>query len=88
MIGATPAQLAVDLGDLALEVIDQLKTGVDGAAPGLRDLQAVKQLTAGDPEQVGHRAGLAERDQRRVDAMLEHRAVLDQVQPEARLLAL
>jgi hypothetical protein len=78
----------VDVVDLALEVLDQRQTGVDGAAPRLRDRDAVEQLAAGDAEQVGHRARVPERDQRRVDAVLEHRAVLDQVQPEARLLAL
>src|SRR5208283_6163544 len=37
VIGSRSAQLAVDLIDLALEIPDQLKARVDGAAPGLRE---------------------------------------------------
>ena len=47
-----------------------------------------QQLAALDPEQVGDRAGPPEVDQGRVDAVLQHRAVLDQVQAEAGELAL
>jgi hypothetical protein len=74
--------------DLLVEVIHQLQARVDGRAPRLRDLQTIKQLTAGDAEQVGDRARVLERDHRGVNAVLEHRAVLDQVQAEARKLAL
>jgi len=71
--------LLIDRVDLAVQVADQLKAGVDGPAPRLRDLQAIEQLTAGDTEQVADRTRMAEGDQRRVDAVLEHRAVLDQM---------
>jgi hypothetical protein len=67
----------VDVVDLALEVLDQLKAGVDGASPRRRDRDAVKQLAACDAEQIGHRTRVPERDQCRVDPVLEHRAVLD-----------
>jgi hypothetical protein len=49
MVGVAGPQFAVDLIDLALEVLDQPKAGVDGAAPRLRDLQAVEQLAAYRP---------------------------------------
>jgi hypothetical protein len=52
------------------------------------DLEAVEQVAAGVPEQIGDRAGVAESDQRRVDAVLQRGAVAHQVQPEARQLAL
>jgi hypothetical protein len=64
------------------------RPGVDRRTPWRRDLETVPQLAAGDTEQVGDRAGVPEGDQRGVDAVLEHRAMLDQVQPEASQLAL
>src|SRR3954453_716440 len=88
MVGAAEAQLLVDLIDLGVEVADQLKAGVDGPAPRLRDRDPIEQLTAGDAEQIADRARVPEGDQRRVDAMLEHRAVLDQMHPKARQLTL
>jgi hypothetical protein len=71
-----------------LEVADQRDRGRDVAAPGLRDLEALQEPSALDPEQVGDRAGPSEVDQRRVDPLLEHRAVLDQVEAKAGQLAL
>ena len=56
--------------------------------PWLGELELREQSPAGDPEQVGHRDLVAERDQRGMDAVLEDRAVLDQVQPPPRALAL
>jgi hypothetical protein len=88
VFGAAGLELAVDLGDEALEFVDRLEAGIDRAAPWLRDLEPVKQLAAGDAEQVGDRAGMPEGDHRRMDAALQAGLVLDQVQPEARLLAL
>jgi hypothetical protein len=35
VVGAEPAQLALALGDLALELVDQPQAGVDRALPGL-----------------------------------------------------
>src|SRR5208283_1396838 len=86
VIGSRSAQLAVDLIDLALEIPDRLKARVDGAAPGLRDVQALEQFAAGYPEQIADRARMPEGHERRVNAVLEHRAVLDQVQAKASLL--
>jgi hypothetical protein len=88
VIGARGAQLAIDRVDLAVQIVDQPEAGVDGPAPRLRNVETVQQLAAGDAEQVGDRARVPEGDQGRVDAVLEHRAVLDQVHPKARQLAL
>ena len=81
-------QPAVDLGDLAFELVDQPDRGGDVRAPGLGHLQPLEQTAAFGPEEIGHRAGAAEVDQRRVDAVLERRLVLDKVEPEASELAL
>jgi hypothetical protein len=88
MVGARGPQLAIDRVDLAVEVIDEMQARVDGPAPRLRNVEAVQQLAARDTEQISDRARVPEGDQRRVDAMLEHRSVLDQVHPKASLLAL
>ena len=61
MVGARGPQLLVDRVDLAVEVIDEMQARVDGAAPRLRDVEAVQQLTAGDAEQVRDRARVPER---------------------------
>jgi hypothetical protein len=50
VVGAAAAQLLVDLCDLALEIVDQLKARVDAATPWLRYFQAIEQLTAGYPK--------------------------------------
>jgi hypothetical protein len=65
------AELSVHGLDLALEVVDQSQRGGDVRTPGLGDLESREQLASLDPEQVGYRAGLAEVDERRVDAALE-----------------
>ena len=44
---------------------------------------SLQQSAAGDAEQVGHVALVAEGDQRRVHPVLQRRAVLDQMQPPA-----
>ncbi len=81
------AQTLLGDGDLALEVVDS-SSGRRVAQPGLGDIEAGKQFSALGPERVGDRAGAAEADQGRVDAVLERRAVLDQVQAKAGELAL
>ena len=88
MVCAERAQLALGASDLAVEILDQLEARVDRPAPRLRDLQPIEQLAPSDAEQVGHRARLAERQQRRVYPVLQRGAVAHQVQPEARTLAL
>ena len=70
------------------EVVDQLDRGGDVRAPGLGHLEPLQEPAPFDPEEVGDRASAAEVDHGRVDAALEHRAVLDQVQPETSELAL
>jgi len=35
MVGAEPAQLALAVGDLAVELVDQTEAGLDRALPGL-----------------------------------------------------
>ena len=56
MIGARAPQPPLDLGDPPLEVVDQLKAGVDVTKPRLGDVELGEQPAAGDAEQVGHRA--------------------------------
>ena len=51
---------SIDLKDL----VDQLQARLDVAAPRLGDVESLKQLPAGDPEQVRHRARVPECDQR------------------------
>ena len=61
MVGTQRAQLLVDRLDLGLEVVHQQQAGVDGRSPGLRNVEALQQLTAGDAEQVSHRAWVTKR---------------------------
>jgi len=41
VVGAAGPELALDRGDLGLEVVDQVQAGVDGLAPRIRDLELV-----------------------------------------------
>jgi hypothetical protein len=86
VIGALASQLDGQRRDLQLEVVDQLQAGVDGAPPRVGDREPVEQVAAGVPEQIRHRARMPEGHQRRVDTVLERRAMADQVQPVARQL--
>src|SRR3954447_11667769 len=52
VIGALALELDGQRRDLQLEVVDELQTGVDVAPPRVRDRHAVKQLAAGQPEQI------------------------------------
>ena len=88
MLGARGLQIAVDLIDLALEVVDQVKARVDALAPRIGNLETVEQLPARDSEQVGDRTRMPEGEHRGVDTVLEHRLVLDQVKAKPSLLAL
>jgi hypothetical protein len=88
VLGALAPELHGQRGDLQLEVIDEPQADLDVPAPRIGDLQTVQQLAAGVPEQIRDRARVPEGDQRGVDAVLQRRAVPDQVQPEARQLAL
>ena len=88
MIGARATQLFRDLGDARLEIVDQHQAGVDVRAPRLGHVELLQEPAAGDAEQVGHMALVAEGDQRRVHPVLQRRAMLDQMQPPARDLPL
>jgi hypothetical protein len=62
---------------------------MDGTGPsGPWILSDPSDYAPGSTVQVRHRDLMAERDQRRVDAVLEDRAVLDQMQPPPRALTL
>jgi RibD C-terminal domain len=88
VVGMALPKAPVDLGDLALEVVDQHHRGCDVRAPGLRYLEPIQEPPALDPEEIGDRTGPAEVDQGRMDPVLEHRAVLDQVEAKGGELAL
>src|SRR5436305_11880686 len=88
MVGAEPAQLALAVADLAVELVDQTQAGLDRALPRLRESEPGEQLAAAYAEQIGDRAGLAVREQDRVHALLQAGAVAHQVQTPTGTLAL
>jgi hypothetical protein len=88
VVGAEPAQLALALADLAVELVDQTQARVDRCLPRLRQSEPGEQLTTAYTEQIGDRARFAVREQHGVHALLQARAVAHQVQPPARPLAL
>jgi hypothetical protein len=53
MVGMAFPKPAVQLGDLALEVVDQHHRGGHVRAPRLGDLKPLEQAAAGGPEQIG-----------------------------------
>ena len=76
---------SIDLGALGRRSAPGLRRRCRATAAGSRGGLAAR----GRRRRTDRSPGTDARgDQRRVDAVLEHRAVLDQVQPEARLLAL
>src|SRR6266516_4622130 len=88
MVGAESPQLELAVADLALELVDQTQTRLDRALPRLRQPEPDEQLATAHAEEIGDRAGLAVREQDRVHALLQARAVAYQVQPPTRTLAL
>ena len=52
MIGALAAKLDGQRRDLELEVIDQLQADVDVAPPRIGDREAIRQLPAGEAEEI------------------------------------
>jgi hypothetical protein len=88
VIGAQLLEIAGDAVDLAVEVIDHPHRDLHVGAPGLGDRSALQQLFSAGPEEVRHRAGHAVGKQGGVDAVLEAGAVVHQVKPPARPLAL
>ena len=87
MVSSLAPELRGELGDLHFEVVDELQADVDVAPPRVGDCEAVEQLAAGKTEQIRDRARVTEGDERRVDAVLQRRAMAHQVQPKARQLA-
>jgi hypothetical protein len=83
VIGAEPTQLALALVDLLVELVEQTQAGLDRALPGLGQSELGEQLAAAHTEEVGDRAGLAVGEQQRVHALLQARAMADQMQPPA-----
>jgi hypothetical protein len=59
VVAAEPAQLALALADLAVELVDQPQARVDCALPRLGQLEPREQLTASHTEEIRDRAGLA-----------------------------
>jgi hypothetical protein len=88
VVGAEPAQLALAVVDFAIEVIDQAPARLQVARPGLGQQQACEQLAAADAEQVGDGARFAVCEQDRVHALLQARAVVDEMETPARPLPL
>ena len=56
MVGAGAAQLLAELGDLEVELVDQVQGRVDCLAPGLVEVESLQELAAGEAEQVSDRA--------------------------------
>src|SRR5918996_2222992 len=88
VLGAEAAQLALALVDLPVELVDQAQAGLDRALPRLRQAEVDQQLAAADAEQIRDGTGLAVGEQDRVHALLQARAMPDEVQPPASPLAL
>src|SRR5215218_9367915 len=88
VVGAEPAQLALALADLVVELVDQAQAGLERALPRLGQAEAGEELAAAEAKQIGNWAGLAVREQDSVDALLQAGAVADEVEAPARALAL
>jgi hypothetical protein len=87
VVGAEPAQLALAVADLVVELVDQSEACFDRSLPRLGQPELGEQLAAADTEEIGNRAGLAVREQDGVHALLQARAVTDEVQAPAGPLA-
>lgn len=88
MVGAGRSQFAIDFADLLVQRLDQEQARTEGAVPGLGHRQPLEENAALRTEEVPRRPTKPVRDQRLADPVLEHRAVLDQVEAEAGSLAL
>ncbi len=71
-----------------VEIVDHRDRGEHSVTPRLRELEPLEQLAPGAPNRSRHRAGVPERHQLRVHAVLERGAFADQEQPPAGPLAL
>ena len=76
------------LCDLGVEVLDHSHGGKHAGAPRLRELETAEQLATGATEQIRHGAGVTERQQLGVHAVLERGALAHQKQAPAGALAL
>jgi hypothetical protein len=74
VVGAEPAELALAVADLAVELVDQAQAGLERAVPRLRQIEPGEQLAAADTEQIGDRTWLAVREQDGVYALFQARA--------------
>src|SRR4051794_16541053 len=88
MVGAESPQLTLAVGELALELVDQPQARLDRSLPRLRQPEPDEQLATAHTEEIGDRTRLAVREQDRVHALLQARAVTHQVEPPARAFAL
>jgi hypothetical protein len=79
VVGAEPAQLTFAVADLAVELVDQAQARRDRALPRLRQPQSGEQLATPHTEEIGDGAGPAMREQHRVHALLQARAMPDEV---------
>lgn len=61
MVGALPPQLDLDLGDLLVEVVDQLQTGGDVRPPRFGEVELGEPPASLLAEQIRRRAGMPER---------------------------
>jgi NADPH-dependent glutamate synthase beta subunit-like oxidoreductase len=50
VVGAEPAELALAVADLAVELVDQAQAGLERAVPRLRQIEPGEQLAAADTE--------------------------------------
>jgi hypothetical protein len=88
VLGAEAAKLALDLVDLPLEHVDQVEARLDGRPPRLGQLQALEEAPSAGPEEVADRRAQAVLEEDRMDAVLERGALVDEMDAEARPLAL
>src|SRR5439155_8754104 len=84
VLDTEPVQVALAVADLVVELVDQLQAGGDGAGPRFRQLEPFEQVAAGDAEEDRTRLAVGERD--RVHALLEARAVTNEMKSEPRPL--
>jgi hypothetical protein len=83
VLGTESTQLEFEGVDPGRQVVNEGETLHQVRLPRFGQRERVEQLTAGDAEQVGHRAGTPERDEDRVDPVLEGAPMPDQMEPEA-----
>src|SRR6266487_568710 len=63
VVGAAPAQLALAVADLPVELVDQTQAGLDRPLPRLWQPELCEQLATAHTEEIGGRTRLAMREQ-------------------------